>query len=66
MDGVRLGSLRVAFLVQTPGKEYSSLESLSGQWMGTSVPLRRELPATITHCLFLVVLIVIWGVDPAS
>lgn len=34
--------------------------------MGSSVPLRRELPATITLHLFLVLLVVIWGVDVAA
>lgn len=53
MDDVRLGSLRVALLVQTPGKECTSVESLSGQHMGASVPLRRELPTTVTKLPFL-------------
>lgn len=57
--GARLGSLRVPLLIQTPGEECTSLEALSGQQMGASVPL-------ITNCLCLGVLIVIQGVDPAS
>lgn len=57
--GVRLGSLRVPLLIQTPGEECASLEALSGQQVGASVPL-------ITTCLCLGVLIVVQGVDPAS
>jgi len=34
--------------------------------MGASVPLRRESLTTITHCLFLVVLVAIRGADQAA
>lgn len=57
-------SLLVISLIRAPGKQQTSLKS--GWWMGTSVPLRRELPTTILHCLFLVALIVMYGADQAA
>lgn len=54
-----LGSLLIIFLIQAIGKQQASLDHVSGQQMGASVPLRKELPTTTTHCLFLVVHIVL-------
>jgi len=58
---IRLGSLLMMPLIPAPGKEHTSPESVPGRQTGASVPLRRESPTTITHCLFLVVLAVIQG-----
>ena len=63
---MRLGSLSVASLIGAPGKQHISLESVSSQQMGASVPLRRESPTTITRHLFLVALVVIRGADRAA
>ena len=66
MDCTRLDSLLVTSLIWAPRKQHASLDSASGRQMGASVPLRRESPTTITHRLFLVALVVIWGADRAA
>lgn len=68
----RLGSISVTSLIQTPGKQHTALESVSGWHMGASAPLRRELSATITHRLFLVTSVTVkyrkdthlWNIKP--
>jgi len=60
---MRLDSLSVTSLTQVPGKRDTSRDSVSSQQMGASVWLRRELPTAVTHCLFLVALVIIRGAD---
>jgi len=66
VDCTRLGSLLVTSLIRAPGKQHTSLETASGQQMGASIPLRRKSPTTVTHRLFLVVLVVTWGAARAA
>jgi len=56
----------VTSLAQDPGKQHTSLERVSSQQIGACVPPRRESPATVTHPLFLIAFVVIWGVDRAA
>jgi len=62
----RLGSFLVTSLIQAPGKQHTSLESVSGRQMGACECLGRESPTAITRRLFLVVFAVLRGADRAA
>ena len=53
-------------LVRVPSKQHASLDGVSGQQMGASIPLGRKSPAAIICHLFLVALVVIQGADQAA
>lgn len=50
-------------LIQMPSKHHTPLESASGQLICAFVPLKREVPTTITCCFYLVALVVILGAN---
>lgn len=60
---MRHGSFWVTSSIQACCKLQTSLKRGSGWQMSASVPLRRESSAAITHCLFLVVLVVTQRAD---
>jgi len=50
-------------LIQATGRQQTSLRGWSVWYIGPSVPLRRESPTTVTCLFFLLVVVVIQGVD---
>lgn len=50
----KLVSLLVAFLIQTLGRQQTSLKTGPDLQTGTSVPFSRESPTAVIHCCFFI------------
>lgn len=56
---MRCASFLVTSLIQAPSKQHTSIACQVGRW----VPLYLRESPIISHCLFLAMLVVIWGTD---